>query len=226
MSVVRTKHTVNYSILPNELFDAEMSIEAKGLLAFFISLPDDWQINQSHICSKLKIGRDKYQRMMREIRECGYAKTKTIVNDDGTLAGKEVIVFDEQQPESRVSRPSGNPTVGKAGPIISKETIPNTKGYKKGTRIPEDWKPSGKEILYAQDKGLSQQEIRIEAEKFYNYWISAPGQRGIKLDWSATWRNWILNNLKRGGGRPQQKQSAAMAALEQLHSMLDKEDDT
>lgn len=26
--------------------------------------------------------------------------------------------------------------------------------------------------------------------KFYDHWLSAPGQRGIKLDWFATWRNW------------------------------------
>jgi len=30
-------------------------------------------------------------------------------------------------------------------------------------------------------------------EKFRDYWISQPGQKGIKLDWFATWRNWVRN---------------------------------
>ena len=24
-----------------------------------------------------------------------------------------------------------------------------------------------------------------------DYWTAAPGQRGVKLDWNATWRNWM-----------------------------------
>ena len=28
-------------------------------------------------------------------------------------------------------------------------------------------------------------------EKFRDYWISQPGQKGVKLDWFATWRNWV-----------------------------------
>lgn len=28
---------------------------------------------------------------------------------------------------------------------------------------------------------------------FRDYWIAQPGQKGVKLDWSATWRNWVRN---------------------------------
>ena len=28
-------------------------------------------------------------------------------------------------------------------------------------------------------------------EKFKDYWIAQPGQKGVKLDWDATWRNWV-----------------------------------
>jgi hypothetical protein len=26
---------------------------------------------------------------------------------------------------------------------------------------------------------------------FVDYWIAQPGQRGVKVDWEATWRNWM-----------------------------------
>ena len=29
------------------------------------------------------------------------------------------------------------------------------------------------------------------AEKFRDYWIGVPGARGTKLDWPATWRNFV-----------------------------------
>lgn len=65
---------------------------------------------------------------------------------------------------------------------------------KRACRIPADWKPDRD---YAEAKGLSSQQIDIEAEKFRNYWQSASGQRATKSDWAATWRNWVLNAVDR-----------------------------
>jgi len=31
------------------------------------------------------------------------------------------------------------------------------------------------------------------ADQFKDYWIAQPGQKGVKLDWEATWRNWVRN---------------------------------
>jgi len=30
-------------------------------------------------------------------------------------------------------------------------------------------------------------------EQFKDYWVAQPGQKGVKLDWDATWRNWVRN---------------------------------
>jgi len=30
-------------------------------------------------------------------------------------------------------------------------------------------------------------------EQFKDYWIAQAGQKGVKLDWFATWRNWVRN---------------------------------
>jgi hypothetical protein len=30
-------------------------------------------------------------------------------------------------------------------------------------------------------------------DQFKDYWIAQPGQKGVKLDWFATWRNWVRN---------------------------------
>ena len=36
-------------------------------------------------------------------------------------------------------------------------------------------------------------DVRLVAEQFKDYWIAQAGQKGVKLDWSATWRNWVRN---------------------------------
>ena len=33
--------------------------------------------------------------------------------------------------------------------------------------------------------------------EFVDYWVAVPGQRGVKLDWLATWRNDVRRKLER-----------------------------
>jgi hypothetical protein len=50
-------------------------------------------------------------------------------------------------------------------------------------------------------KGLSFDQMNTEAAKFRNYWIAKAGAGASKLDWSATWQNWIINACEHGGPR-------------------------
>lgn len=38
-----------------------------------------------------------------------------------------------------------------------------------------------------------------EYPAFRDYWISKSGKDATKLDWLATWRNWLRNSCKYGG---------------------------
>ena len=70
---------------------------------------------------------------------------------------------------------------------------------KRATRLSAEWWPSLENVNYAIGKGLNQQRINVEAEKFRNYWIAKSGTGATKLDWDATWQNWILNACERNG---------------------------
>lgn len=63
---------------------------------------------------------------------------------------------------------------------------------KRGTRLPDDWKPSKDELQWAMTE-RTDIAIGAEVERFRDYWIAQPGAKGVKLDWSATWRNWVRN---------------------------------
>jgi len=72
----------------------------------------------------------------------------------------------------------------------------------RGCRLPDDWKPDDELTAWAKgqrpDLNVSQQ-----IESFRDYWKSTPGAKGRKIDWAATFRNWIRNaRAVNGKGKP------------------------
>jgi hypothetical protein len=63
---------------------------------------------------------------------------------------------------------------------------------KRGSRLakdlifPEEW------FLFCKQERPDLEPL-ITFNKFQDYWISQAGQKGVKLDWFATWRNWVRN---------------------------------
>lgn len=76
---------------------------------------------------------------------------------------------------------------------------------KRGSRLSPKWQPSDQDVAEASRIGLSPHEVRREADRFRDYWIAQPGQRGVKLDWAATWRNWCRR--AENGDRPTTRKS-------------------
>lgn len=68
---------------------------------------------------------------------------------------------------------------------------------KKATRLSDDWiLPSSWGGWAVDEFNLPEDTVRFEADQFKDYWIGVGGQRGTKLNWEATWRNWIRRNTK------------------------------
>lgn len=90
----------------------------------------------------------------------------------------------------------------------------------RGSRLPPDWTPDAELIAWAKAErpGIS---LPTEAAKFRDYWIAKPGQQGLKLDWTATFRNWI-RSARDGPPTPQSGTAATsktMQALQNLEGM-------
>lgn len=39
-------------------------------------------------------------------------------------------------------------------------------------------------------------DVKASSERFIDYWVAQPGQKGVKLDWVATWRNWLRKDYE------------------------------
>jgi len=72
---------------------------------------------------------------------------------------------------------------------------------KKGSRWTENHQVEAEWIDWAIEQGLDNQQAQLEASKFSDYWLAATGAKATKLNWFATWRNWIRNAQKRTGAR-------------------------
>lgn len=72
--------------------------------------------------------------------------------------------------------------------VVEKQPAPRTRA----TRLPEGWVPPDEVIEQMIDElHVTAGMLSREHRKFVDYWVAQPGQRGVKLSWVATWRNWM-----------------------------------
>ena len=70
----------------------------------------------------------------------------------------------------------------------------------RGARLADDFEAPKDWIEWAvAERNWSESDARSEAENFRDYWHAKPGKDGRKLDWPATWRNWVRNSRRATG---------------------------
>lgn len=79
--------------------DARLSLEARGLFALMVSLPDNWEYTVSGLAVKAGCGRDKVRRLLRELQEVGYL-TREQSHDAGGKFSANVYVLQDEAPLS------------------------------------------------------------------------------------------------------------------------------
>ncbi len=104
-------------------------------------------------------------------------KNKDIAKANGFISGNPIKTIPEPEPEPDIEKREA-----KASP------------KKKASRLSEDWVLPMDWGEWAVSQGWAETTVRTEAEKFRDFWVSKPGKDGTKLDWKATWRNWMRNS--------------------------------
>ena len=72
------------------------------------------------------------------------------------------------------------------------EQIQKKVNNKRGSRLAQDWFLSKSMGDWA-TKERPDLDVHQVADQFKDYWVAQAGQKGVKLDWDATWRNWVRN---------------------------------
>jgi uncharacterized protein YdaU (DUF1376 family) len=119
----------------------------------------------------------------REAGKLGGRPPKKGIGSDGNRDGYE---------KEADAKPTANrkPLTDNQEPVV--DNAP--KVAPKGKRLSPDWQlPKAWGEWTLETMGWETATIRLEAEKFRDYWVATSGRSATKLDWEATWRNWCRN---------------------------------
>jgi hypothetical protein len=93
--IVKTRN-VPFAMVPSEfLRDKSVSLKAKGLLSFLLSLPPDWVIYKSKLTDYFLDGKDSISSAWDELEILGYIHSVRIVGNDGLSRGFNYVVYYE-----------------------------------------------------------------------------------------------------------------------------------
>ncbi len=96
--------------------------------------------------------------------------------------------------------------------IEKEEAIASSKKADRGSRLPSGWTIPEEYRESAKEMGASDHLIASEADRFRDYWIAKAGKDGVKLDWLATWRNWVRRKLDDPRSKPSDMSEARRRA--------------
>ena len=94
-TIRRGARNARYAAIPNHVFeDDRLSMEARWLLGYLLSKPDNWTVVVGDIVKKGGCGRDKARKMIAELVEYGYAEREQS-RADGKFGASNLVIFDE-----------------------------------------------------------------------------------------------------------------------------------
>jgi DnaD/phage-associated family protein len=94
------------SILRTTAQDKRLSYEARGLLAYLLSKPHDWQVKLHELQHEKYAGRDKVQRILKELAAFGYlTRPQKYQDKTGKWCWTPYYVWEEPQHEPSTEKP-------------------------------------------------------------------------------------------------------------------------
>lgn len=142
-------------------------------------------------------------------RERQQRRRARVTSRDVTVTAVDTLSDKESSPAPPKETNSPDPTPDGGGGLHHRQADgPEVGGFRpsgrRATRLPETFEP---DWGFAAALGFGRAEAAVEFDKFRDYWSAKSGRNATKLDWAATWRNWMRNAGRpgpRGVGRPRQ----------------------
>lgn len=123
MGIIRVAKNSNYVVMNRTaLNDDRLSWKAKGIMAYMLSMPDDWVFYMDELISHAKDGKDSFRSGFKELKDAGYVDRKPIKDEQTKkIVEWETIVhevpFKNDEPHTdfpHMEKPQvGNPEVEK-----------------------------------------------------------------------------------------------------------------
>lgn len=109
--------------------DERLSLEARGLFALMVSLPENWSYTVAGLAKKAGCGREKARRLLQELQTVGYLVREQSHDNGGKFSGAVYVLQDEAPlPEN----PSNGETKDQPLPEKPSTAEPSTAGPSTG----------------------------------------------------------------------------------------------
>lgn len=161
---------------------------------YMITRWQEWQSELEAIVARRSADRD---RKRRERDRASTAKNRTSSTPSDRGANPQVRGM------------SRDTSTDASDPVESKTHInpPHPSGAspprRRGTRIPADFQVTSDMVAWAREHA-PHVDGRAETAKFIDYWQAKAGRDACKLDWPATWRNWMRRSAEQQPARTRQ----------------------
>jgi uncharacterized phage protein (TIGR02220 family) len=101
MSIIRTKNREKWVTVDKKpIEDNRLSWQAKGLLTYLLSKPNDWHVHVNQLSKASKNGRDATRKAIQELVDFGYIIRNYVRNDKGQMVGCDYLVCEESISEN------------------------------------------------------------------------------------------------------------------------------
>lgn len=206
--------------------DRNLSLKAKGFLLTIFALPDDWDFSIKGIESILQEGRHTVYSAINELIAAGYCRRVKIYqqgkieryeyhfveepsgfdlftenlktgSQEADVLLSENLKTEKLETENLLTgfRPQyKKQLIKEVTDQVTKESG-DVRAKTRGTRLAGDFSVTEPMRDWAAVKAPLV-DIELETEKFRNYYASVSGSRGVKLDWAAAWRTWMLKAVR------------------------------
>lgn len=103
---------------------------------------------------------------------------------------------------------------------VGEKSEKKSKDSARATRLPSSWALPLEWGNWAMQERpeLSRDQVKAIADKFHDYWLGKAGKDGAKLDWFATWRNWVRNERSDKPRTVTDQNQAAVDAWKRQHN--------
>ena len=171
MAIKRAKRETNFTMMSNVgLRDKRLSFKAKGLLAYMLSLPDDWVFYEEEITKHSTDGKQSVRTGLKELQQLGYL-IKNQSREKGKFAKVDWLLYDEP----------GNVDIQVFLPQIEKRSTDNPPTENQPLLSTNVTKDLNKQIKTANQDSL--------ADDFEYLWKLYPNKKGNKGAAIRAYRN-------------------------------------
>jgi len=149
------------------------------------------------LSKRAKVSESSARRALRDLEALGLVETV----GRGTMTGAQTSNLYRLHTTGIMPQSERHPlSEGQGAPVrVTDEQAPleqppaDAGGEKRAraTRIPDPFVVTAEMWAWCHEKGFDLPWAREQTERFVDYWRGIPGQRGTKLDWPGTWRNWL-----------------------------------